>query len=155
MSANFQVRKEALTEPDVLNLIRLHLEEMYQWSPAEKVHALPIDKLREPGVTFFTARDDNRLAAIGALKQIDQNRGELKAMRADPAYRGNGAGEALLLHLMEVARSRGYSWLGLETGRDGPFKPAVSLYRKHGFSECEAFADYAPDEFSQCMSREL
>ncbi len=155
MSAAFQINEEDLTAPDVLDLIRLHLEEMHQWSPADKVHALPTEKLREPGVTFFTARVGKSLAAIGALKQINKERGELKAMRADPAFRGKGAGEALLLHLMQEARQRGYNWLGLETGRDGPFEAAVSLYRKHGFIECEAFADYAPDEFSQCMSREL
>jgi putative acetyltransferase len=155
LSGQFHITRDDLTAPDVLGLLQLHLDEMYQWSPACKVHALPVEKLRERDVTFFAARDGDALAAVGALKQLDEARGELKAMRADPAFRGQGAGEAILLHLIEEARQRGYSWLGLETGRTGPFEPAVSLYRKHGFSECAAFADYVPDEFSQCMSRTL
>jgi putative acetyltransferase len=76
-------------------------------------------------------------------------------MRAAPAYRGKGAGEAILLHLMGEARARGMIWLGLETGRPEPFVPAQRLYTKHGFAECAAFGAYVSDEFSLCMSRVL
>ena len=76
-------------------------------------------------------------------------------MRAAPAYRGKGAGEAILRQLIAEAERRGYTWLGLETGRPEPFLPAASLYRKHGFAECENFGDYVSDEFSLCMSRAL
>ena len=155
MSAPFQITPDDLTALDVLELLQLHLDEMYQWSPADKVHALPVEQLREPGVTFFAARDGTALAAVGALKQLDAERGEIKAMRANPTYRGKGAGEAILLHLLGEAKARGYQWLGLETGRTGPFQPAVNLYRKHGFAECESYADYTADEFSQCMSKRL
>mgnify|MGYP006185158649 FL=1 len=76
-------------------------------------------------------------------------------MRAAPEYRGKGAGEAILLHLMAEARVRGYCWLGLETGRPEPFLPAQRLYARHGFAECPPFGDYLSDEFSLCMSRSL
>jgi putative acetyltransferase len=76
-------------------------------------------------------------------------------MRAAPAYRGKGAGEAILLHLIDAARARGYRWLGLETGGTPDFKPAQSLYAKHGFSACEAFGEYRTDDFSICMGRQL
>jgi putative acetyltransferase len=76
-------------------------------------------------------------------------------MRAAPVYRGQGAGEAILLHLIAEARRRGYRWLGLETGRPAAYLPAQALYRKHGFAECEDFGDYVGDEFSLCMSRTL
>ena len=151
MSDELQIEQDDLAGQDVLDLLQLHLDEMHQWSPACKVHSLPAEKLREPDVTFFAARDRGQLAAVGALKQLDAKRGELKAMRADPAFRGKGVGEAMLLHLIAEARRRGYEWLGLETGRTGPFEPAVRLYQKHGFAECEAFGDYESDEFSQCM----
>ena len=151
----YRVEMGDLSDPAILELLRLHLDEMYQWSPPESVHALPPEKLAEPGVTFFAAWDGTRLAAVGALKELDVERGELKSMRAAPGYRGKGAGEAILLHLIEEARRRGYRWLGLETGRPEPFQPAARLYAKHGFRECGPFGDYVSDVFSMFMSIDL
>ena len=153
--SEYRIVKDDLSGPEVADLLRLHLDEMHQWSPACKVHALPLERLREPDVAFWSAWDGERLAAVGALKVLGAGRGELKSMRAAPAYRGRGAGEAILLHLMSEARERGYSWLGLETGVPEPFVPARRLYEKHGFAECAAFGDYVSDDFSLCMSRDL
>ena len=153
--SRYRIVPDDLTDPRIIDLLRFHLEEMHSWSPACKVHAMPVERLREPDVSFFAAWDGEALAGVGALKEIDETRGELKSMRAAPEYRGKGAGEAILVHLMAEARRRGYSWLGLETGRPEPFLPAVKLYEKHGFSECENFGDYISDEFSLCMSRTL
>ena len=116
---------------------------------------MPLERLRQPDVTFYSAWDGDTLAAVGALKALDAARGELKSMRAAPAYRGKGAGKAILEHLLAEARRRGYDWLGLETGRPDPFVPARALYVSYGFSDCEAFADYVLDEWSVCMSRTL
>lgn len=151
----YRIAEDDLTGPEVAGLLRLHLDEMHRWSPACKVHAMPIERLREPDVTFYSAWDGERLAAVGALKELGEGRGELKSMRAAPEYRGKGAGEAILQRLMGEARARGYTWLGLETGRPEPFVPARRLYEKHGFAECENFGDYVSDEFSLCMSRDL
>ena len=153
--SEYRIVKDDLSGPEVADLLRLHLDEMHQWSPACKVHALPLERLREPDVAFWSAWDGERLAAVGALKDLGAGRGELKSMRAAPEYRGKGAGEAILLHLMSEARERGYSWLGLETGVPEPFLPARRLYEKHGFAECAAFGDYVSDDFSLCMSRDL
>ena len=154
MSA-FAVRPDDLTGEAVLDLLRLHLDEMHRWSPACKVHAMPPERLREPDVSFYSVWAGDQLAAVGALKQLDETRGELKSMRAAPAFRGMGAGETLLLHLIAEAQARGYTWLGLETGRPEPFLPAKRLYQKHGFAECPAFGDYVSDEFSLCMEKHL
>ena len=151
----YEIRRDDLTGEAVLALLRLHLEEMHRWSPACKVHAMPPERLREPDVTFYSAWDGDRLAAVGALKDLGSGRGELKSMRADPAWRGKGAGRAMLDHLLGEARARGMTWLGLETGRPEPFGPAVRLYEANGFVECEPFGDYVSDEFSLCMSRTL
>lgn len=152
---DYRIVEDDLTGAEVAALLEFHLSEMHQWSPACKVHAMPIERLRERDVTFYSAWDGATLAAVGALKELDPARGELKSMRATPAYRGKGAGEAILRHLVAEARRRGYTWLGLETGRPDAYLPARSLYRKHGFSECADFADYIGDAFSLCMSREL
>ena len=153
--SEYRIVKDDLSGPEVADLLRLHLDEMHQWSPACKVHAQPLERLREPDVAFWSAWDGERLAAVGALKELGAGRGELKSMRAAPEYRGRGAGEAILLHLMSEARERGYTWLGLETGVPEPFVPARRLYEKHGFAECAAFGDYVSDDFSLCMSRDL
>lgn len=155
MSNEWRMAPDDLADKAVLDLLRLHLEEMHQWSPSCKVHAMPPERLRQPDVSFFAVWDGDDLAAVGALKEIDAKRGELKSMRAAPAYRGKGAGQAILLHLLEEAERRGYGWLGLETGRPEPFLPAKRLYEKHGFAECENFGDYVSDEFSMCMSRTI
>lgn len=152
---NYRIVEDDLTGPEVAALLELHLGEMHQWSPACKVHAMPIERLRQPDVTFYSAWDGDTLAAVGALKDLGDHRGELKSMRAAPAYRGKGAGKAMLEHLIAEARRRGYTWLGLETGVPEPFVPARRLYASYGFTDCEAFADYVLDEWSVCMSRTL
>lgn len=151
----YSIKEDDLSSQEVLALLQLHLDEMYGWSPPETVHALPADRLREDDVTFYSARCDGELAAIGALKELGNGKGELKSMRASPEFRGMGAGEAMLVHLLEEAKRRKYIWLGLETGRPKPFVPALRLYEKYGFSECEPFADYASNDFSVCMSKTL
>jgi len=151
----YAIRPGDLHSPEVIALLEYHRAEMHRWSPPENVHALPVTRLREEDVTFFSAFDGDHLAAIGAIRALDPTRGELKSMRAAPPYRGRGAGQAILLALIEEARQRGYQWLGLETGRAEAFQPAWSLYRKHGFGECPAFGDYEANDFSLCMERFL
>lgn len=152
---SYAIVPDDLSGEAVTTLLVFHLSEMHRWSPACKVHAMPVERLRKPDVSFYSAWANGEVAAIGALRQLDGRRGELKSMRAAPAWLGKGAGEAMLLHLMSEAQARGLKWLGLETGRPDAFQPAGNLYRKHGFRKCEAFGDYVSDEFSMCMSREL
>lgn len=155
MSPALRIVEDDLTGTRIAALLRLHLEEMHAWSPAESVHAMPIERLRADDVTFYSAWAGDALAGCGAIKQIDPLHGELKSMRAHPDWRGKGVGKAILAHLLAVARSRGYRQVSLETGRPEPFRPARELYRSHGFSECPPFADYTDDPFSICMTREL
>ena len=152
---HYRIARDDLTGEAVRALLQAHLNEMHRWSPACKVHAMPAERLRAPDVTFFAAWDGDALAAVGALKEHDAERGELKSMRAAPAYRGKGAGRAILEHLLSEARARGYRWVGLETGRPEEFRPAITLYERYGFAECEPFGDYVSDEFSLCMEKTL
>lgn len=155
MIEGLTITEDDLSAEDVQALVALHLGGMHAESPACKVHALPLEKLRQPGVTFYTAQVHGALAAMGAIKHLGDAHGELKSMRAAPEWRGRGVGEAMLVHLLGVARARGYSRVSLETGRTEAFAPAVALYRKYGFGECAAFADYVVDDFSQCLSLTL
>jgi putative acetyltransferase len=152
---NLRITGDDLSGEAVAALLRLHLDEMHRWSPACSVHAMPIERLRADDVTFWSAWDGDVLAGCGALKEIDGGHGEIKSMRAAPDYRGKGVGKAVLLHLMDEARRRGYTRLSLETGRPEEFLPARSLYEAHGFAECAPFGDYVSDDFSICMTRLL
>ena len=108
---------------------------MHDTSPPESVHALDIDGLRHPSITFWSAWIDGELAGIGALKTIDAERGELKSMRVDDRFRGSGVGRALLRHIVAEARERGMTSLWLETGQPRRTScPAQRLYESEGFA---------------------
>ncbi|PKB19143.1 putative acetyltransferase [Novosphingobium kunmingense] len=155
MNGRYTIIEDDLSGADIAALLRLHLDEMHQWSPPESVHAMPIERLRQPDVTFFSAWDGDRLAACGAIRHLTDDHGELKSMRTHPDYRGKGAGRAILDHLMCEARRRGYTRVSLETGRPEAFLPARRLYESEGFAECPPFGDYTSDPFSICMTRLL
>ena len=147
--------EDDLTGPEVIALLRLHLDEMHQWSPPESVHAMPVERLRQPDVTFWSAWDGDRLAGCGALKQLEAGHGEIKSMRAHPDYRRRGTGQAILAHLIAMARQRGWQRLSLETGVPDAFLPARRLYEANGFVHCGPFADYREDPFSVFMTRAI
>ncbi|KMS52620.1 N-acetyltransferase [Novosphingobium barchaimii LL02] len=155
MIANLRIVPDDLSGEGVLALLQLHLDEMRQWSPPESVHAMPAARLRQPDVAFFSAWDGETLAGCGAIKHLGDDHGELKSMRAAPAYRGRGVGKAILARLLAEARGRGYTRVSLETGRPAAFQPAQDLYRAHGFAECPPFGDYVADGFSMCMNLQL
>ncbi|WP_395639779.1 GNAT family N-acetyltransferase [Pseudolysinimonas sp.] len=133
-------------------LVAHHLAGMHASSPAESVFALDVDGLRHPDVTFFAATLGDEVVAIGALKQLDPQNGELKSMRVADAYLGTGAGRAMLRHLVAEARTRGMKTLWLETGSTEDFVPARRLYEAEGFVECGPFADYRENPFSVFMT---
>lgn len=155
MLEDYRIVEDDLTGSDIAELLRLHLDEMHRWSPPESVHAMPIERLRQPDVTFWSAWHDRQLAACGALKQIDSSHGEIKSMRAHPEFRGKGAGRAILLHLIAEARKRGYRRLSLETGAPDEFAPARRLYASHGFVHCGPFEGYVEDPFSVFMTKDI
>jgi putative acetyltransferase len=148
----FIIRQDDLAGSEIADLLRLHLAEMYRNSPACSVHAMPIERLRAPDVTFWSVWEEERLAGCGALKALSDTHGEIKSMRTAPDFLRRGVGERMLLHLIEEARRRGYSRLSLETGSGPSFVPAIALYAKHGFKPCGRFGDYADDPFLRFMT---
>jgi putative acetyltransferase len=138
---------------DVRALLERHLEFSYEFSPEEHVHALDIDGLLEPAVTFFSARDeDGMLLGVGALKQLDGTHGELKSMHTTGAARRQGIGEQLVSHLLRVAEARGYERVSLETGTMDAYLPARAMYAKAGFTTCAPFGHYTDNPYSMCMT---
>ena len=140
---------------DVRALIARHLAFARSTSPPEDVHALDLDGLVDPAVTFFTYRADGELLAIGALKHLDDEHGEVKSMHTAEPARGRGIGRAMLDHLLAVARARGYRRVSLETGSMDAFAPARTLYANAGFELTAPFGDYRVSPNSVCMTLAL
>jgi putative acetyltransferase len=136
-------------------LITQHLAEAYAATPAASVHALDLDELRQPGVTFWSAWMGDAIAGCGALKDLGAGRGEIKSMRVADPFRGRGVGRAVLEHLVAEARARGLTSLWLETGSSDQFAPARRLYEGAGFQRCAPFDAYVEDPVSVFMTREV
>ena len=150
-----EIRADDLRGADVAALLQEHLDDMHRHSPPESVHALELDTLRRPEITFWVVRDGDALLGCGALKQLDPRHGEIKSMRTANVHRGRGVGALMLEHIVAEARRRGYARLSLETGTPAAFDPARRLYARYGFVECGPFAGYAPDPYSTFMTLEL
>ncbi|REG27187.1 putative acetyltransferase [Archangium gephyra] len=155
MSLTLRFHLDDLSGEPTRALITRHLAGMHANSPPESVHAFDIDKLRQPGVTFWSAWFGEEIAGCGALKRLDAWRGELKSMRVADAFLGRGVGRAMLEHLIAEARKRGMRSLWLETGSSAAFTPALRLYESAGFVRCGPFDGYTDDPFSVFMTREL
>ena len=140
---------------DVIVLLQAHLEFARATSPLEHVHALDVDGLLEPGVTFFSARRDGVLLGVGALKRLDRSHAELKSMHTSEAARRQGVASAMAAHLLSFAATSNYERVSLETGTMSAFAPARSLYAKLGFVECEPFNGYTANPYSTCMTISL
>jgi len=150
-----QIKADDLTGPEVQRLLREHLEDMARHSPAESMHALDLEGLRRPEVTFWSAWDGRELMGCGALKQLTPRHGEVKSMRTALGHRREGVASAMLTHILLEARRRGYERVSLETGSMAAFAPARRLYAKFGFEECGPFDGYVEDPNSVFMTKRL
>lgn len=150
-----QIRLGGLETPQVAGLLTEHLEEMQRYSPPESVHALDLDRLRTPDLTFWSVWDGAEVLGCAALRELDPTHGELKSMRTAPAHRRRGVAAALLDHVVSEARRRGYARLSLETGSPAEFAPARTLYAAYGFTPCGPFGPYRDDEFSVFLTLDL
>jgi putative acetyltransferase len=140
---------------DVRELLGRHLAYARATTLPHEVYALDVDALADPSVTFFSFRAGGELLGVAALKRIDAEHAEIKSMHTAQEARGRGIGRALVEHLLDVARERGYRRVSLETGSGPGFEPARALYASAGFTPCDAFGDYAPSPRSAYMTRTL
>ena len=148
-------RIDDLSGAETQALVKRHLAGMHANSPACSVHAFDIDRLKQPGVTFWSGWLEDEIACMGALKRLDAENGEIKSMRVADAFLGRGVGRAMLDHILGEARGMGLKTLWLETGSTEAFAPALKLYESAGFVFCGPFADYREDPFSRFMTLAL
>jgi putative acetyltransferase len=149
------IKVDDLNGSEIHKLLQEHLQSMSLLSPPESVHALDIEALRKPDITFWTVWENDELLGCGALKELDSQHAEIKSMRTSSSHLRRGIAKHLLNHIIEEAKRRGYSRLSLETGSMEAFEPARKLYANSGFTYCEPFADYIEDPYSVFMTREL
>jgi putative acetyltransferase len=145
------IRREDFSGDAARELVRLHLEAMHAHSPPGSVFALDFSGLTSPDVTAWSAWQGDRIAGMGALKDLGGRSGELKSMRTHPDFLRRGVAAALLEHIIGEAKSRGMTRLSLETGSGPYFEPALSLYRRRGFIDGLKFADYESTAFNQFL----
>ena len=149
------IRVDDLAGPEIRALLEEHLADMHAISPPGSVHALDLDGLRRPDITFWTAWSGAALLGCGALKELSPDHGEIKSMRTARAHRRSGVARTMLAHIVAEARRRGYERLSLETGSVAAFAPARALYERFGFGYCGPFAGYVDDPNSVFMTRGL
>jgi putative acetyltransferase len=147
----FQIRIDDVSGSPTRSLLALHLAGMHANSPAGSVFALDLAGLQVPEVTVWTAWHADRVAGVGALKQLSGVSGEVKSMRTHPDFLRQGVANALLDCIIAEARARKLTRLSLETGSGPTFDPALALYRKRGFIDGEAFADYRKSAFNRFL----
>jgi putative acetyltransferase len=149
------IRIDDLGGPEIAALLHEHLRDMHRVSPPESIHALDLESLRRPEITFWTIWDAGILAGCGAIKELDPQHAEIKSMRTASSHRRKGVAKQLLQHLLDVAKQRGYTRVSLETGSMDFFMPARALYASFGFENCPPFADYIADNNSVFMTKKL
>ena len=155
MTTNIKIKKDDLTGAEIAELLAEHLRSLFEVTPVKSRHALNLDQLRQPDITFWSAWVEGKLAGCVALKELDAEHGEVKSMRTANSHLRKGIGSALLTHVISEAQRRGYRRLSLETGAMPYFAPAHALYRKFGFKDCGPFVGYVEDANSVFMTREL
>lgn len=142
-------------DPELLALLKLHLDSLRAITPPESVHALDLSGLKAPDISLYVARIDGKIFGMGALKELGPAWGEIKSMRTHPACLRRGIAAAVLEHLLAEARRRGYRHISLETGWGEDFEAAVALYHRYGFCDGGKFAQYTDDPNSRFMHMTL
>ncbi len=61
------IRVDDLSGPDIIRLLHDHLRSVALHSPPGSVHALGLEALRNPNITFWSVWQDSELMGCGAI----------------------------------------------------------------------------------------
>ena len=82
-----RIELDNLSRPRVLALLEEHLRNMSELSAPDKCFVFDASNLKSPGVTFWTAWNDDLLLGCAALRELSATEGEIKSMRTPSALR--------------------------------------------------------------------
>lgn len=97
-----------------------------------------LDRLLPPKSHFYLAQIDGEFVGCGAIKYLDEKRGEIKRMFVQDRMRGKGLGKQILTQLIADGRSLGYEAIVLDSPNF--CKQAHLLYAAQGFREIGPYA---------------
>ena len=92
-------------------------------------------------VVFYCVVDNGNVVGSVALKKVDEDVVELKALYLDKNYRGKGLGGRLMTEAVKAARSLGYKSIVLDSMKQ--YEDARKLYEKFGFKDTERYNENA------------
>ncbi len=69
-----------LSGPEIAAFLAEHVRDMLAITPLESKHAVDLDGLRRPEVTFWSVLDGDALVGCGAIKRLDDSHAEIKSM---------------------------------------------------------------------------
>ena len=149
----------ALEDPraaDVVALLERHLTFARSESPPEDAHALDVEGLTGPDISFFTLRRDGELLAVGALRRLDGDHAEIKSMHTAEGHRGQGLAR---LHAGAPAaarpRRRGSPGSAWRPARWRSSRRPGRSTDARASSTCPPFGDYRPSDWSTFLTRSL
>ena len=128
-----QINIDDLRDERVRDLLALHMRGMEASSPPGAVFGLDLPGLTAPGITVWTAWENDILLGIGALKMIDRSSAEIKSTRTHPDHLRTAVAARLLDHIIGEARNLGIRRLPWRRAAGASFEPALGLYQKFGF----------------------
>jgi carbonic anhydrase len=89
------------------------------------------------GVLLFATVDGKSAGCVGLRPFPVNGTCEIKRLYVDPLYRGHNLGRSLMVRVLDIARSMGYTSVRLDT-HAATMGAAVALYRQFGFEQIPA-----------------
>ena len=96
------------------------------------------------GELLVALDDDKKVIGMVAYHKHSNERCEMKRLYVSPECRGMKLGERLVDEIMRHAKKAGFKEMVLDTIL--PLQPAIHLYKKMGFEECEPYYDNPMDD---------
>ena len=130
------MRIRPVDEDDVTTLVILAEKFMPKMASARKRADVLKQALKDPNYELLVAELDKEI--IGFIDRWDisdfahgTKLSYIENLYVLPQFRRKGAGDTLLEKIVESARRKGAHEIYIATGLE--YKPAISLYKKHGF----------------------
>lgn len=104
----------------------------------------PAHKYTAPEGELLVAVENDNVLGMVAYHRHSDDRCERKRLYVKPETRGMHLVDSLVKEIIIHAKNAGYKEMVLDTIE--PLKAAISLYKKYGFNECEAYYDNPMDD---------